>query len=156
MFSMFLMFLKSTVGAVWLKVHTLYSVGVLDVVFCFFEQLLSTFRADLGLMFRWSIEFNFGFFLIFSGLIFSIGAFGIAFNRKNVLLLMASVEIMFLGINLVFVSGYIFLNLDVGLIYALVNLSVSAAEAAIGFGLLMSSFRNRPDITFSRFNSLRG
>jgi NADH:ubiquinone oxidoreductase subunit K len=69
---------------------------------------------------------------------------------------MASVEIMFLGINLVFVSGYIFLNLDVGLIYALVNLSISAAEAAIGFGLLMSSFRNRPDITFSRFNSLRG
>jgi NADH:ubiquinone oxidoreductase subunit K len=69
---------------------------------------------------------------------------------------MASVEIMFLGINLVFVSGYIFLNLEVGLIYALINLSISAAEAAIGFGLLMSSFRNRPDISFSRFNSLKG
>jgi NADH:ubiquinone oxidoreductase subunit K len=69
---------------------------------------------------------------------------------------MASVEIMFLGINLVFVSGYVFLNLEVGLIYALVNLSISAAEAAIGFGLLMSSFRNCPNISFSRFNRLRG
>ena len=55
-----------------------------------------------------SIVFNFGFFLIFSGIIFSIGAFGIAFNRKNVILLMVSVEIMFLGINLIFISGYIF------------------------------------------------
>jgi NADH:ubiquinone oxidoreductase subunit K len=149
-------FLKSIVGTSCFKAQSSCFVGVVEVVFCFLDQLLSTFRADLGLIFRWSVEFNFGFFLIFSGLIFSIGAFGIAFNRKNVLLLMASVEIMFLGINLVFVSGYVFLNLEVGLIYALVNLSISAAEAAIGFGLLMSSFRNCPNISFSRFNRLRG
>jgi NADH-quinone oxidoreductase subunit K len=103
-----------------------------------------------------SIVFNFGFFLIFSGIIFSIGAFGIAFNRKNVILLMVSVEIMFLGINLIFISGYIFLNLEVGLIYALINLSISAAEAAVGFGLLMASFRNLPNITFTGFNRLKG
>jgi NADH-quinone oxidoreductase subunit K len=102
------------------------------------------------------VSFNFGFFLIFSGLIFSIGVFGIAFNRKNVLLLMASVEIMFLGVNLVFISGYVFLNLEIGLIYALINLSVSAAEAAVGFGLLIASFRNSPNITFSGFNRLKG
>ena len=42
---------------------------------------------------------------------------------------------MFLGINLIFIPGYIFLNLEVGLIYALINLSISAAEAAVGFGL---------------------
>jgi NADH:ubiquinone oxidoreductase subunit K len=100
--------------------------------------------------------FNFGVFLIFSGLIFSIGAFGVAFNRKNVLLLMASIEIMFLGINLVFISGSIFLNLEVGLIYGLIGMSLSAAEAAIGFGLLAASFRNRPDISFSNFNKLKG
>jgi NADH:ubiquinone oxidoreductase subunit K len=99
---------------------------------------------------------NFGFFLVFSGLIFSIGAFGVAFNRKNVLLLIASVEIMFLGINLVFISGYIFLNLEVGLIYALINLSVAAGEASIGFGLLVASFRNQPDITFKGFHRLKG
>jgi NADH-quinone oxidoreductase subunit K len=151
------MFLKSmSTTLLWYNLHNIYLVGVVEVVFCFLEQLLSTFRADLGLIFRWSVEFNFGFFLIFSGLIFSIGVFGIAFNRKNVLLLMASVEIMFLGVNLVFVSGYIFLNLEVGLIYALISISMSAAEAAIGFGLLMSSFRNRPDISFSRFNTLKG
>lgn len=102
------------------------------------------------------VSFNFGIFLIFSGLIFSIGAFGVAFNRKNILLLMVSIEIMFLGINLVFISGYVFLNLEVSLVYALVNLSIAAAEAAIGFGLLMASFRNRPDITVRGFNRLNG
>lgn len=99
---------------------------------------------------------NFGIFLVFSGLIFSIGVFGIAFNKKNVILLMASVEIMFLGINLVFISGYIFLNLEVSLVYALVNLSIAAAEAAIGFGLLVGSFRNQQGITFTSFNRLKG
>jgi NADH:ubiquinone oxidoreductase subunit K len=69
---------------------------------------------------------------------------------------MASVEVMFLGINLVFISGYIFLGLEVGLVYALISLSISAAEAAIGFGLLMSSFRNKPSISFSKFNRLKG
>jgi NADH:ubiquinone oxidoreductase subunit K len=69
---------------------------------------------------------------------------------------MASVEVMFLGTNLVFVAGYVFLNLEVGLVYALINLSLSAAEAAIGFGLLMASFRNLPDITFRGFSRLKG
>ena len=103
-----------------------------------------------------TINFGFGFFLIFSGIIFSVGAFGIAFNRKNILLLMVSVEIMFLGINLIFISAYVFLNLEVGLIYALISLSISAAEAAVGFSLVMSSFRNSPDITIKGFNRLRG
>jgi NADH-quinone oxidoreductase subunit K len=104
------------------------------------------------------VVFNFGFgaMLIASSLIFAIGAFGIAFNRKNILLLMASIEIMFLGINLVFISGYVCLNLEVGLIYALVTLSVAAAEAAIGFSLVMSSFRNSTDITIKGFNRLKG
>ena len=69
---------------------------------------------------------------------------------------MASVEVMFLGVNFVFISGYVFLNLEVGLIYALISLSLSAAEAAIGFGLLIASFRNLPSITFSTFNRLKG
>jgi NADH:ubiquinone oxidoreductase subunit K len=119
------------------------------------ESLLCVFHCSCGTG-NPNLESNFGIFLIFSGLIFFIGAFGIAFNRKNILILMASVEIMFLGVNLVFISGYIFLNLEVGLIYALISLSISAAEAAIGFGLLMSSFRNKPNITFSRFNRLKG
>jgi NADH:ubiquinone oxidoreductase subunit K len=99
----------------------------------YYFQLLET-TLDVFSSFRIvtssEIPFNFGIFLTFSGIIFSIGAFGIAFNRKNVLLLMVSVEIMFLGINLAFISGYIFLNLEVGLVYALVNLSIAAAEAA--------------------------
>jgi NADH-quinone oxidoreductase subunit K len=126
-----------------------------DSYFYFLEKTLSAF-GYCWILLNEASTYNFGFFLIFSGIIFSIGAFGIAFNRKNVILLMVSVEIMFLGINLVFISGYIFLNLEVGLIYALINLSIAAAEAAIGFGLLMASFRNLPDITFKGFNRLKG
>jgi NADH-quinone oxidoreductase subunit K len=119
------------------------------------ETILNIF-GGFWLLTHSEVSFNFGIFLIFSGLIFSIGAFGVAFNRKNILLLMVSIEIMFLGINLVFISGYVFLNLEVSLVYALVNLSIAAAEAAIGFGLLMASFRNRPDITVRGFNRLNG
>jgi len=125
------------------------------VYFYFLDQVVDILGVCWVIL-SFGVRFNFGVFLIFSGLIFSIGAFGIAFNRKNVLLLMASLEVMFLGINLVFISSYVFLNLEVGLVYALINLSLAAAEAAIGFGLLMASFRNQPDISFSGFNRLRG
>jgi NADH-quinone oxidoreductase subunit K len=126
-----------------------------EFYFWFLEQILNVF-GSFWVITTTGVALNFGIFLIFSGLIFCIGAFGVAFNRKNILLLMASVEIMFLGINLVFISGYIFLSLEVSLVYALVNLSLAAAEAAIGFGLLMGSFRNRQDITFAGFNRLKG
>jgi len=126
-----------------------------ELYYFFLEQILSIFGSFCHIT-TTGVTLNFGIFLVFSGLIFSIGIFGIVFNRKNILLLMASVEIMFLGINLVFISGYIFLNLEVGLIYALVNISVAAGEAVIGFGLLMGSFRTRQDITFKSFNGLKG
>jgi NADH-quinone oxidoreductase subunit K len=126
-----------------------------EFYFFFLEQLLNIFGGFWQVTTA-GVALNFGIFLVFSGLIFSIGIFGVVFNRKNVLLLMASVEIMFLGINLVFISGYIFLNLEISLVYALINLSVAAAEAAIGFGLLMASFKNRRDITFKSFNRLKG
>jgi NADH-quinone oxidoreductase subunit K len=128
---------------------------IVDTLFYFFDQGLCAFYGAWVIVTS-GVGFNFALFLIFSGLIFSIGAFGLAFNRKNILLVMASIEVMFLGVNLVFISGYVFLNLEVGLVYALISLSLSAAEAAIGFGLLMASFRNRPDITLSKLNSLKG
>ena len=157
------MFLKWKVKEFWRISRFLTPFGIVAASLAFadnislwvLESLLRVFRCSCGSG-NSDLEINFGLFLIFSGLIFFIGAFGIAFNRKNILLLMASVEVMFLGINLVFISGYIFLGLEVGLVYALISLSISAAEAAIGFGLLMSSFRNKPSISFSKFNRLKG
>jgi NADH-quinone oxidoreductase subunit K len=148
------MFLKNASACLFKPYYSLYLVFVGDTRFSL-EKIFSSL-VDSWVVANSGVSVNFGCFLIFSGLIFSIGAFGIVFNRKNIILLMASVEIMFLGINLVFISGYIFLNLEVGLIYALIALSLSAAEAAIGFGLLIASFRNAPDITFSGFNRLKG
>ena len=87
---------------------------------------------------------------------FLIGALGVGFNRKNVILLMVCVEVMFLGVNLVFISGYVFLGLDLGLVFALVSLSVAAAEAAVGFSLLTSSFRVLPVIALKRLSRLKG
>jgi len=88
--------------------------------------------------------------------IFLIGAFGIIFNRKNIIMLMVSVEVMFLGINLVFIFSFFINGAAIALIYALIILSLAAAEAAIGFGLLVVSFRNKPNIEFKAFNRLKG
>jgi NADH-quinone oxidoreductase subunit K len=146
------MFLKLGSLLIWGEGLCFYKT---EFYFWFLEQMLDVF-GSFWVITTTGVALNFGIFLIFSGLIFCVGAFGVAFNRKNVFLLMASVEIMFLGINLVFISGYVFLNLEISLIYALVNLSLAAAEAAIGFGLLMGSFRKRQDISFIGFNRLKG
>jgi NADH-quinone oxidoreductase subunit K len=71
-------------------------------------------------------------------------------------MLMVSVEVMFLGINLVFIFAFLINGTPTALIYSLIILSLAAAEAAIGFGLLVASFRNKPNIEFKAFNRLKG
>jgi NADH:ubiquinone oxidoreductase subunit K len=94
--------------------------------------------------------------ILFSIFIFLIGGFGIIFNRKDILWLMVSIEIMFLGISLVFIFTFVFFDTPLSIIYSFIIVSLAAAEAAIGFGLLVGSFSLRPNISFSRFNHLKG
>lgn len=105
-------------------------------------------------LFNWRAFFALS--LLFCFFIFLVGALGIIFNRKNIILLMVSVEIMFLGINLIFIFSFLIHGNPTALLYSLVILSLAAAEAAIGFGLLVASFRNKPTIEFKAFNRLKG
>lgn len=88
--------------------------------------------------------------------LFTIGIFGIILNNKNLLILMLNIELMFLGICLLFLlvstqDGYF--NAQ---IYTLIVLSIAAAESAIGLGLLIVAYKNKRSISFSAFNELKG
>jgi NADH-quinone oxidoreductase subunit K len=88
--------------------------------------------------------------------LFTIGIFGIILNNKNLLILMLNIELMFLGICLLFLfisTNEIYVNAQ---IYTLIVLSIAAAESAIGLGLLIIAYKNRRSISFSAFNELKG
>jgi NADH-quinone oxidoreductase subunit K len=88
--------------------------------------------------------------------LFTIGIFGIILNNKNLLILMLNIELMFLGICLLFLllsTNDAYFNAQ---IYTLIILSIAAAESAIGLGLLIVAYKNRRSISFSAFNELRG
>ena len=94
--------------------------------------------------------------LYFATLLYFSGVLGICLNNKNIIILMVFVEIMFLGINLFFIFGSIFLQIPDSQVFTLIILSVAAGEAAVGFGLLIASFRNKPFIVFESYNQLKG
>ncbi|MHA1559300.1 MAG: NADH-quinone oxidoreductase subunit NuoK [Alphaproteobacteria bacterium] len=97
-----------------------------------------------------------GHYLTVAAILFTIGIFGILVNRKNVIIMLMSVELMLLAVNLNLVAFSSFLNDLVGQIYALLVLTVAAAEAAIGLAILVAFFRNRGSIAVEDINSMKG
>ncbi len=97
-----------------------------------------------------------GHYLTVAAVLFTIGIFGILVNRKNVIIMLMSVELMLLAVNLNLVAFSSFLNDLVGQIYALLVLTVAAAEAAIGLAILVAFFRNRGSIAVEDINSMKG
>ena len=81
-------------------------------------------------------------FMILSSLLFLIGVFGIFLNRKNVIIILMSIELILLAVNINFVSFSYFLGDLTGQIFSLFVLTVAAAEAAIGLAILVCFFRN--------------
>ena len=100
---------------------------------------------------------NSGFMFIPLALgLFTIGILGIVLNNKNLLILMLNIELMFLGICLLFLllsTNPLYFNAQ---IYTLIVLSIAAAESAIGLGLLIISYKSRRSISFTAFNELKG
>lgn len=88
--------------------------------------------------------------------LFAIGAVGVVFNKKNLIFLLISLELMLLAITLNFVFFSIFFNSGLGQIYSLLILTVAAAESAIGLGILVVVFRLKHSIRFEELNYLRG
>ncbi len=95
-------------------------------------------------------------FLILSSLLFLIGVFGIFLNRKNVIIILMSIELILLAVNINFVSFSYFLGNLTGQIFSLFVLTVAAAEAAIGLAILVCFFRNKGSIAVDDANVMKG
>ena len=97
-----------------------------------------------------------GHFLTVAAILFTIGVLGIFLNRKNVIVILMSVELILLAVNINFVAFSSHLNDIVGQVFALFVLTVAAAEAAIGLAILVTFFRNRGSIAVEDVNMMRG
>ena len=95
-------------------------------------------------------------YLTVGAILFTLGIFGIFLNRKNVIVILMSIELILLSVNINFVAFSAFLNDIVGQIYALIVLTVAAAEAAIGLAILVVYYRNRGSIAVEDINLMKG
>ncbi len=95
-------------------------------------------------------------YLTVAAFLFTTGIFGIFLNRKNVIVILMSIELMLLAVNINFVAFSVFLNDIVGQAFAMLVLTVAAAEAAIGLAILVVYFRNRGTIRVEDINMMKG
>ena len=95
-------------------------------------------------------------YLTVAAILFTIGILGIFINRKNVIVIMMSIELILLAVNINLVSFSVYLHDVVGQIYALFVLTVAAAEAAVGLAILVTFFRNRGDIAVDHASVMKG
>jgi NADH-quinone oxidoreductase subunit K len=95
-------------------------------------------------------------YLTVAAILFTIGIFGIFLNRKNVIIILMSVELMLLSVNINLVASSHYLGDMVGQVFAMLVLTVAAAEAAIGLAILVVYFRNRGSIAVEDINMMNG
>lgn len=95
-------------------------------------------------------------YLTISAILFTIGTLGIFLNRKNVIIILMSIELMLLAVNINLVAFSAFNGDLVGQVFALFVLTVAAAEAAIGLAILVVFFRNRGSIAVEDIHSMKG
>ena len=97
-----------------------------------------------------------GHYLTVAAILFTLGVFGILINRKNVIVILMSVELILLAVNINLVAFSAFLGDLVGQVFALLVLTVAAAEASIGLAILVVFYRNRGSIAVEDVNVMRG
>jgi NADH-quinone oxidoreductase subunit K len=95
-------------------------------------------------------------YLTVAAILFTLGVFGIFLNRKNVIVILMSIELLLLAVNINFVAFSHFLNDLVGQIFTMFVLTVAAAEAAIGLAIVVVFFRNRGSIEVEDINQMKG
>ena len=95
-------------------------------------------------------------YLVVAAILFTIGVFGIFVNRKNVIVILMSIELILLAVNINLVAFSTHMNDLVGQVFALFVLTVAAAEAAIGLAILVVYFRNRGSIAVEDINVMKG
>ena len=102
------------------------------------------------------IEITLAHYLFLSAVIFTLGVFGIFVIRKNVIVILMSIELILLSVNINMVAFSVYLQNITGQIFTLFILTVAAAEAAIGLAILVVFFRNRGSIQVEDINSMKG
>jgi NADH-quinone oxidoreductase subunit K len=95
-------------------------------------------------------------YLVVAAILFTIGVLGIFVNRKNIIVILMSIELMLLAVNINLVAFSTQLGDLAGQVFALVILTVAAAEAAIGLAILVVFFRNRGSIAVEDVNAMKG
>ncbi len=101
-------------------------------------------------------EIGLSHYLSVAAILFTLGIFGIFINRKNVIIILMSVELMLLAVNINLIAFSAHLNDLVGQIFAMFVLTVAAAETAIGLAILVVYFRNRGSIAVEDINMMKG
>jgi len=102
------------------------------------------------------LEIGLSHYLTVGAILFTLGLFGIFLNRKNVIIILMSIELMLLAVNINLVAFSTHLNDLVGQIFAMFILTVAAAEAAIGLAILVVFYRNRGSIAVEDVNMMKG
>ena len=102
------------------------------------------------------IEIGLGHYLVLGAVIFSLGMIGIFLNRKNVIVILMSIELILLAVNINLVSFSIFLQDIVGQVFTMLILTVAAAEAAIGLAIIIAYYRNKGSIRVEEINQMKG
>ena len=102
------------------------------------------------------IEIGLGHYLTLGAVIFSIGIIGIFLNRKNIIIILMSIELILLAVNINLVSFSIYLQNLVGQVFTMFILTVAAAEAAVGLAIIVIYYKNRGSINVEQISSLKG
>ena len=102
------------------------------------------------------LEIGLSHYLTVAAVLFTLGIFGIFLNRKNVIIILMSVELILLAVNINLVSFSVFLEDLAGQVFAMLVLTVAAAEAAIGLAIIVVYFRNRGTIAVEDINLMKG
>ena len=102
------------------------------------------------------LQIGLGHYLTVGAMLFTLGVFGIFLNRKNVIIILMSIELILLAVNINLVAFSTNLGDLVGQIFALLVLAIAAAEAAIGLAIIVVYFRNRGSIAVEDINLMKG
>ncbi len=95
-------------------------------------------------------------YLFLGAIIFTFGVLGIFLNKKNLIIILMSIELILLSVNINFIAFSSFINDISGQVFAMLTLTVAAAEAAIGLAILVVFFRNLGSIEVNKINKLKG
>ena len=102
------------------------------------------------------IEIGLGHYLALGAIIFSLGTLGIFLNRKNVIVILMSIDLILLAVNINLVSFSIYLQDITGQIFTIFILTVAAAEAAIGLAIIVTYYRNKGSIRVEEIDAMKG